>query len=49
MTAIHRCHILLLATLGFVTGMGCTNAGVWPWKTASLATSSDGESRFQAG
>ena len=45
MTTTGQYQILLLATLGFVTGMGCTSAGFSPWTTASLAASSDGESK----
>lgn len=44
MTATGQYRFLLLAAFGLVTGMGCTNAGFLPWKSASLATSSAGES-----
>ena len=44
MTTTRQYRFLLLATLGFVTVMGCSNAGFWPWKTAAIATSADGES-----
>ena len=44
MTTIRNFRFLLLAVLGFVTGMGCTSAGFSPWTTAAITTSADGQS-----
>ena len=44
MTTTRKSRIALVGLLGFAAFVGCTNPGLTPWKSGSLASSSEGES-----